>query len=157
MLEFGDHEFKTGKYTVEESKEKDMTYSAALFADARFVNKQTGEIKEQQVFMGDFPLMTPKGTFIINGTERVVVSQLVRSSGVYFDKTMEKQIDAMVYSAKIIPNRGAWLEFEMDRRDVIAVRIDRKRKQPVTYLLKAIGFGDNKDILTLFDNAEGYG
>ena len=125
-----------------------MTYARPLFVTARFMNAQTGEIKEQTVFMGDFPMMTDRGTFIINGTERIVVSQLVRSPGVYFginpDKTSpEKDI----VDAKMIPGRGAWLEFEVDKKDVVYVRIDRKRKQPVTVLLKALGFGDTDEEL----------
>ncbi|MBI4744121.1 MAG: DNA-directed RNA polymerase subunit beta [Actinobacteria bacterium] len=153
VLEFGKHEFGEIKYTVDECKEKDMTYSAPLFVTARLINKETGEIKEQQVFVGDFPLMTEKGTFIINGTERVVVSQLVRSPGVYFDITLDKQSDKPLYACKIIPNRGAWLEFESDKRDIITVRIDRKRKQPVTTFLKALGFGGDEDLLRIFDKA----
>src|SRR6201747_1373496 len=116
-----------------------MTYAAPLFVTAEFINNTTGEIKTETVFMGDFPLMTEKGTFIINGTERVVVSQLVRSPGVYFDRTPEKLSDKDIYSARIIPSRGAWLEFEIDKRDQVGVRIDRKRKQSVTVFLKALG------------------
>jgi DNA-directed RNA polymerase subunit beta len=107
-----------------------MTYAAPLFVTAEFTNNTTGEIKSQTVFMGDFPMMTPKGTFVINGTERVVVSQLVRSPGVYFDKQIDKVTDKDTYSCKVIPSRGAWLEFEVDKRDAVGVRIDRKRKQP---------------------------
>ncbi len=153
-IDFGDYEFGDIKYMVEECKEKDMTYSAPLFVWVRFLNKETGEIKEQQVFMGDFPLMTIKGTFVINGTERVVVSQLVRSPGVYFNREIDKQTDNMMYSCKIIPSRGAWLELETDKKDIVYVRIDRKRKQPVTIFLKALGFGDNQKLLKEFDNAE---
>src|SRR5439155_763333 len=127
------------KHPEEECKDKDMTFSAPLFVEAMFVNKTTGEIKEQEVFMGAFPMMTSKGTFIINGTERVVVSQLVRSPGVYFDKTIDKTSDKDVYLAKIIPSRGAWLEFDVDKRDTVGVRIDRKRRQNVTVFLKALG------------------
>jgi DNA-directed RNA polymerase subunit beta len=121
-----------------------MTYSAPLFVIAEFTNNETGEIKSQTVFMGDFPLMTSQGTFIINGTERVVVSQLVRSPGVYFDRTLDKATDREVYTAKVIPGRGAWLEFEVDKRDQVGVRIDRKRRQPVTVLLRALGWDDAK-------------
>jgi DNA-directed RNA polymerase subunit beta len=153
-VEFGDHQFQEPKYDVDECKEKDMTYSSPLFVTVRFINKDTGEIKEQVVFMGDFPRMTDKGTFIINGTERVVVSQLVRSPGVYFDKELDKASDKELYYAKIIPSRGAWLEFETDKRDVISVRIDRKRKQPVTVLLRALGYEDNEQILSFFGNSE---
>ncbi|MGN6688472.1 MAG: DNA-directed RNA polymerase subunit beta, partial [Actinomycetales bacterium] len=141
-LSFSDPEFYDPKYSVEECKERDITYSAPLFVTAEFMNNTTGEIKSQTVFMGDFPLMTNKGTFIINGTERVVVSQLVRSPGVYFEKTVDKTSDKDVFTAKVIPSRGAWLEFEVDKRDQVGVRIDRKRKQPVTVLLKALGWDD---------------
>ncbi|NHC44086.1 DNA-directed RNA polymerase subunit beta [Motilibacter sp. K478] len=141
-LSFSDPEFYEPKYSVEECKERDITYSAPLFVTAEFMNNNTGEIKSQTVFMGDFPLMTNKGTFIINGTERVVVSQLVRSPGVYFDKTLDKTSDKDVFGAKIIPSRGAWLEFEIDKRDQVGVRVDRKRKQSVTVLLKALGWDD---------------
>src|SRR5438445_6502586 len=133
-------------------KDKDMTSSAPLFVEAMFVNKTTGEIKEQEVFMGDFPMMTSKGTFIINGTERVVVSQLVRSPGVYFDRSIDKTSDKDVYLAKVIPGRGAWLEFDVDKRDTVGVRIDRKRRQHVTVLLKAMGWTE-EEILALFDEA----
>jgi DNA-directed RNA polymerase subunit beta len=141
-LSFRDHRFEPTKYSVEECKDKDMTYAAPLFVTAEFTNNTTGEIKSQTVFMGDFPVMTDKGTFVINGTERVVVSQLVRSPGVYFDKQIDKTTDKDTYSCKVIPSRGAWLEFEVDKRDAVGVRIDRKRKQPVTVLLKALGFDD---------------
>ena len=126
-----------------------MTYSAPMFVTAEFINNSTGEIKSQTVFMGDFPLMTDKGTFIINGTERVVVSQLVRSPGVYFDRQVDKTSDKDIYSCKVIPSRGAWLEFEIDKRDSVGVRIDRKRKQSVTVLLKALGW-DEARILERF-------
>ena len=138
-LSFRDHRFEPPKYTVDQCREKDFTYAAPLFVTAEFMNNETGEIKSQTVFMGDFPLMTDKGTFIINGTERVVVSQLVRSPGVYFERSVDKVTDKDVYVAKIIPSRGAWLEFEIDKKDLVAVRVDRKRKQPVTVLLKALG------------------
>ncbi|MCU1444536.1 MAG: rpoB [Cryobacterium sp.] len=141
-LSFRDHRFEPTKYSVEECKDKDMTFAAPLFVTAEFTNNTTGEIKSQTVFMGDFPVMTDKGTFVINGTERVVVSQLVRSPGVYFDKQIDKTTDKDTYSCKVIPSRGAWLEFEVDKRDAVGVRIDRKRKQPVTVLLKALGWDD---------------
>ncbi len=141
-LSFRDHRFEPPKYSLEECKDKDMTFSAPMFVTAEFTNNTTGEIKSQTVFMGDFPLMTPKGTFVINGTERVVVSQLVRSPGVYFDRTLDKTSDKEVYGCKIIPSRGAWLEFEVDKRDAVGVRIDRKRKQSVTVLLRALGWDD---------------
>jgi DNA-directed RNA polymerase subunit beta len=139
-LSFRDHRFEPPKNTVDECKERDFTYSAPLFVTAEFMNNETGEIKSQTVFMGDFPLMTEHGTFIVNGTERVVVSQLVRSPGVYFERSIDKTSDKDVFTAKIIPSRGAWLEFEIDKRDMVGVRLDRKRKQNVTVLLKAIGW-----------------
>ncbi len=132
--------FDDVKATEEECHDKDMTYSAPLFVTAEFENDETGEIKSQTVFMGDFPMMTKKGTFIINGTERVVVSQLVRSPGVYFDSVIDKTVGKEIFSVKVIPSRGAWLEFDIDKRDTIGVRIDRKRRQPVTVLLKALGW-----------------
>ena len=146
---FENHTFGDSKYTVDECKEKDMTYAAPIFVNVKLENKETGEIKEQSVFMGDFPLMTEKGTFVFNGTERVVVSQLVRSPGVYFNMELDKETEKELYSAKIIPSRGAWLELEMDKKDTIGVRIDRKRRQPVTVLLKALGFGDDEKLLEL--------
>ncbi|TIC79942.1 DNA-directed RNA polymerase subunit beta [Nocardioides sp. GY 10127] len=139
-LSFDNPVFYDPKYTVDECKEKDFTYSAPLYVSAEFTNNDTGEIKGQTVFMGDFPLMTNKGTFVINGTERVVVSQLVRSPGVYFERAADKTSDKDIYSAKLIPSRGAWLEFEIDKRDLVGVRLDRKRKQNVTVLLKALGW-----------------
>ncbi|WP_436492413.1 DNA-directed RNA polymerase subunit beta [Actinokineospora sp. HUAS TT18] len=139
-LSFSDPRFDEVKASVEECKDKDMTYAAPLFVTAEFTNNTTGEIKSQTVFMGDFPVMTNKGTFIINGTERVVVSQLVRSPGVYFDTAIDKTTDKDVFSVKVIPSRGAWLEFDVDKRDTVGVRIDRKRRQPVTVLLKALGW-----------------
>ncbi|MFL6118302.1 MAG: DNA-directed RNA polymerase subunit beta, partial [Actinophytocola sp.] len=139
-LSFDDPRFDEVKASTEECKDKDMTYAAPLFVTAEFTNHQTGEIKSQTVFMGDFPVMTDKGTFIINGTERVVVSQLVRSPGVYFDTAIDKTTDKDVFVAKVIPSRGAWLEFDVDKRDTVGVRIDRKRRQPVTVLLKALGW-----------------
>ena len=139
QLSFTDPELEEPKYTIDECKERGKTFAAPLYVNAEFMNHLTGEIKTQTVFMGDFPLMTEKGTFIINGTERVVVSQLVRSPGVYFDRTPEKLSDKDIFSARIIPSRGAWLEFEIDKRDQVGVRIDRKRKQSVTVFLKALG------------------
>ena len=143
-LSFRDHRLEKPKYTVEEAKAKDYTYSAPMYVTAEYMNYETGEIKSQTVFMGDFPLMTRRGTFIINGTERVVVSQLVRSPGVYFDRTSDRTSDKEVFGCKVIPSRGAWLEFEIDKRDAVGVRIDRKRKQPVTHFLKAIGMTDSQ-------------
>ncbi|CCF65637.1 DNA-directed RNA polymerase subunit beta 2 (RNAP subunit beta 2) (Transcriptase subunit beta 2) (RNA polymerase subunit beta 2) [Nocardia cyriacigeorgica GUH-2] len=138
-LSFSDPRFEEVKASIDECKDKDMTYAAPLFVTAEFINNNTGEIKSQTVFMGDFPMMTDKGTFIINGTERVVVSQLVRSPGVYFDHTVDKSTEKDLHSVRVIPSRGAWLEFDVDKRDTVGVRIDRKRRQPVTVLLKALG------------------
>ncbi|HXS24900.1 MAG TPA: hypothetical protein VN719_11755, partial [Gemmatimonadales bacterium] len=148
-LSFSEPEFADPKYTMAECKDRDATYAAPLYVKAESMNNNTGEIKQQTVFMGDFPLMTDKGTFIINGTERVVVSQLVRSPGVYFDKSVDKTSDKDVFGAKIIPSRGAWLEFEIDKRDQVGVRVDRKRKQSVTVLLRALGW-DNAAMLERF-------
>jgi DNA-directed RNA polymerase subunit beta len=152
-LSFSDPRFDEVKASVEECKDKDMTYAAPLFVTAEFINNNTGEIKSQTVFMGDFPMMTDKGTFVINGTERVVVSQLVRSPGVYFDHAVDKTSDKDVHSVKVIPGRGAWLEFDVDKRDTVGVRIDRKRRQPVTVLLKALGW-TNEQITERFGFSE---
>ena len=152
-LSFRDHRFEEMKYSIDDCKERDQTYSAPLFVTAEFMNNMTGEIKSQTVFMGDFPLMTERGTFIINGTERVVVSQLVRSPGAYFERTPDKTSDKDIYTAKLIPSRGAWLEFEIDKRDMVGVRVDRKRKQSVTVLLKALGW-TNDQILDHFGDYE---
>ena len=143
-LSFHDHRLESPKYSMEEAKAKDYTYSAPMYVTAEFMNYETGEIKSQTVFMGDFPLMTPRGTFIINGTERVVVSQLVRSPGVYFEKLSDRSSDKETFGAKVIPSRGAWLEFEIDKRDAVGVRIDRKRKQSVTHFLKAVGMTESE-------------
>ncbi|ROS58972.1 DNA-directed RNA polymerase subunit beta [Frigoribacterium sp. PhB160] len=139
QLSFTAPELEDPKYSIDECKERGKTYAAPLYVNAEFMNHLTGEIKTQTVFMGDFPLMTERGTFIINGTERVVVSQLVRSPGVYFERASDKTSDKDIYSARVIPSRGAWLEFEIDKRDQVGVRIDRKRKQSVTVFLKALG------------------
>ncbi|OFQ66330.1 DNA-directed RNA polymerase subunit beta [Propionibacterium sp. HMSC075A12] len=139
-LSFRDHRFEDPKHSVDECKDRDTTYAAPLFVTAEFMNNETEEIKSQTVFIGDFPLLTSKGTFIINGTERVVVSQLVRSPGVYFEKTADKTSDKDIFTCKVIPSRGAWLEFEIDKRDTVGVRLDRKRKQNVTVFLKALGW-----------------
>jgi DNA-directed RNA polymerase subunit beta len=152
-LYFKDHRFDDPKYSVEECHDKDMTFSKPLFVNAEFHNTATGEIKAQTVFMGDFPIMTGKGTFVINGTERVVVSQLVRSPGVYFAKELDKTSDKELFTCKIIPSRGAWLEFEVDKRDLVGVRVDRKRRQNVTVLLKALGYSE-EDIVGMFGGAE---
>ena len=150
---FGEHQFGDPAHTVEECREKDMTYQAPLLTDVRLTNKETGEIKEQLVFMGDFPMMTDQGTFIINGTERIVVSQLVRSPGVYFSSEMDS--GKQIYKAQIIPSRGAWLEFEVDKRDQLMVSIDRKRKQSATMFLRALGIAvTNDDIIELLGNSE---
>jgi DNA-directed RNA polymerase subunit beta len=155
MVEFFNHEFGDPKFTVDECKAKDISYQAPLFVEIRFTNKETGEFSEQEVFMGDFPLMTPRGTFVINGTERVVVSQLVRSPGVYFSTEPDKTSDKMLFNAKVIPSRGAWLEFETDRRDVLSVRVDRKRKQPATLLLRALDIASSREeILHLLGDTE---
>lgn len=139
-LSFSEPEFADPKYTVAECKDRDATYAAPLYVKAEFMNNNTGEIKQQTVFMGDFPLMTDKGTFVINGTERVVVSQLVRSPGAYFERSADKTSDKDIFTAKVIPSRGAWFELEIDKRDQVGVRLDRKRKQSVTVLLKALGW-----------------
>ncbi len=148
ILEFIDYSLGEPKYDVDESKERDVTYAAPLRVKVRLINNETGEVKEQEVFMGDFPLMTDTGTFIINGAERVIVSQLVRSPSVYFSKKIDKN-GKRSFSATVIPNRGAWLELETDVKDIIYVRIDRTRKIPVTVLLRALGFGSDQEIIDL--------
>ena len=154
ILEFVDYYLEsTPKYDVNESKERDVTYAAPLKAKVRLINKETGEVKEQEVFMGDFPLMTETGTFIINGAERVIVSQLVRSPGVYYTKEIDKSGKSL-YAATVIPNRGAWLEYETDSNDIVSVRIDRTRKQPVTVLLRALGYGTDQQIKDLLGEDE---
>jgi DNA-directed RNA polymerase subunit beta len=150
VLEFLDYTLGEPKYSVEECKERDVTYAAPLRVKVRLINKETGEVKEQEVFMGDFPLMTEKGTFIINGAERVIVSQLVRSPGVYYAESIDPS-GKKLYTATIIPNRGAWLEFETDVNDHIFVRIDRTRKVPATVLIRALGYGSNSMITELFN------
>ena len=150
VLEFIDYSLTDSpKYEQEECKERDVTYAAPLKVKVRLVNKATGEVKEQEVFMGDFPLMTEKGTFIYNGAERVVVTQLVRSPGPYYDKEIDKSGKNLFFTT-VIPNRGAWLEYETDSNEVISVRVDRTRKQPVTTLLRALGFGSNQEIIDIF-------
>ena len=155
VLEFLDHKLNTPedppKYEQEECKERDVTYAAPLKVVVRLINNETGEIKEQEVFMGDFPLMTDKGTFIYNGAERVVVTQLVRSPGPYYDSSVDKNANTL-YSAQVIPNRGAWLEFETDSNEILNVRVDRTRKQPLTILLRSLGMGSDYDILNIFGN-----
>ena len=150
ILEFIDYRLEnTPKYSIEECKERDATYAAPLRARVRLINKDTGEVKEQEIFMGDFPLMTPSGTFIINGAERVIVSQLVRAPSVYYSQDYDK-VGKRLYSSQVIPNRGAWLEYETDSNDIYYVRIDRTRKIPVTVLIRALGFGTDADINKLF-------
>ncbi|MEL7567200.1 MAG: DNA-directed RNA polymerase subunit beta [Dehalobacterium sp.] len=151
VLEFVGYTLGESKYSVEDCKERDVTYAAPLRVKVRLINKETGEVKEQEVFMGDFPLMTEKGTFIINGAERVIVSQLVRSPGVYYSESIDPS-GVHIYGATIIPNRGAWLEFETDVNENIFVRVDRTRKVPGTVLIRALGYGQNAQILDLFDN-----
>src|SRR5699024_9823511 len=148
-LEFIDYSLGDYKYPVEESKERDVTYSAPLRVKVRLINNQTGQVKEQEVFMGDCPLMTDTGTFIINGAERVIVSQHVRAPSVYYNEKFDKN-GKRVMEATVMPNRGAWLEFETDARDVAYVRIDRTRKMPITVLLRALGVNTDQEILDLF-------
>jgi len=153
VLEFIDYSLGDPKYEVEECKERDVTFAAPLRVKVRLINKETGEVKEQEVFMGDFPLMTDKGTFIINGAERVIVSQLVRSPGVYYSETIDAS-GKKIYGATIIPNRGAWLEFETDINDNIFVRVDRTRKLPATVLVRALGYSTNSRIMEIFQDNE---
>jgi DNA-directed RNA polymerase subunit beta len=153
VLEFIDYSLGEPKYTVEEAKDHQVTYAAPLRVKVRLINKETGEVKEQEVFMGDFPLMTETGTFIINGAERVIVSQLVRSPSVYYNTKVDKN-GKPTYTATVIPNRGAWLELETDAKDIIYVRIDRTRKIPVTVLLRALGFSSDAEILDLLGDDE---
>ena len=148
-LEFGKYHFDKLKYTIKEAKNKEATYAASLRAVARLFNHETGEVKEQEIFLGDMPLMTESGTFIVNGAERAIVSQLVRSPGVYFAKEINKD-GRPIFTSQIIPSRGTWLEYETDARDIIYVRIDRTRKVPVTTLLRAFGLSNDKDIAELF-------
>ncbi|MDW7670820.1 MAG: DNA-directed RNA polymerase subunit beta [Bacillota bacterium] len=154
ILEFVDYKLEESpKYSVEESKERDMTYSAPIKVKVRLINKDTGEVKEQEVFMGDFPIMTETGTFIINGAERVIVSQLVRSPGVYYHSEYDKSGNKL-FSSTLIPNRGAWLEYETDSNGVVSVRIDRTRKQPITILLRALGYSKDQQIIDLLGEDE---
>ncbi|WP_411954448.1 DNA-directed RNA polymerase subunit beta [Alkalibacillus sp. S2W] len=152
-LEFVDYSLGEPKYSVNDAKERDVTYNAPLRVKVRLLNKETGEVKEQEVFMGDFPLMTDTGTFIINGAERVIVSQLVRSPGVYFSDKIDKN-GKKGYTSTVIPSRGAWLEFETDAKDVVHVRIDRTRKLPITVLLRALGFSSDEEIINLLGDNE---
>ncbi len=153
-LHFLDYEFGKPKYSVEECKLRDLTYAAPLWVKVRLVNNETGEIQEQRIFFGDFPLMTERGTFIINGAERVVVNQLLRSPGVYFSLEEDRISGRQLCYAKLIPNRGAWLEFETSKRDVISVKIERKRKLPVTVLLRALGYGTDEELLALYEHVD---
>src|SRR5690625_4187649 len=152
-LEFVDYSLGEPKYPVGESKERDVTYNAPLRVKVRLINNETGEVKEQEVFMGDFPLMTDTGTFIINGAERVIVSQLVRSPSVYYAEKFDKNGKRGI-TATVIPNRGAWMEMETDARDVAHVRIDRTRKLPITVLLRALGFSTDQEIIDLIGENE---
>ena len=155
VLEFVDYklDMENIKYEVEECKERDATYAAPLKVSVRLQNNETGEIKEQEVFMGDFPLMTEQGTFVINGAERVIVSQLVRSPGVYYSYTRDKS-GKKLFSSTVIPNRGAWLEYETDSNDIIYVRIDKTRKLPITILARAMGIGTDQELLDYFGEDE---
>ena len=153
MLSFEGFKLGKPKYTLDECRERDVTLAAPLRVNVRLINRETGEIKEQEVFMGDFPLMTDTGTFIINGAERVIVSQLVRSPGAYYQFSMDTT-GKNLYNSTVIPNRGAWIELETDANDIISARIDRTRKLPVTVLIRALGYGSNQQILDLFNNDE---
>ncbi len=152
-LEFGDYHFDEPRYTIKECKDRETTYSAPLKCDVRLYNRETGEVKEQEIFMGDMPIMTDSGTFIINGAERVIVSQLVRSPSVYFNHEIDKN-GREVITSQIIPTRGTWLEFETDARDVLYVRIDRTRKVTLTTLLRAFGLSSDEEIYKLFGKDE---
>ena len=154
VLNFTDYRIDdTPKYTIAECKERDVTYAAPLRVTATLWNKETGEVKESEIFMGDFPLMTESGTFVINGAERVIVSQLVRSPGVYYASEKDKT-GKDLFKATVIPNRGAWLEYEMDSNDVVYVRIDKNRKIPITTFIRALGTGTDEEIAEMFDNDE---
>ncbi len=153
-LTFLDYRFGEPKYSESECRERDISYAGPLWVTARLKNNETGEINEQEVFMGDFPMMTENATFVINGAERVVVSQLIRSPGAYFSVVEDRATGRALSMAKLIPNRGAWLEFETSRRDLISVKVDRKRKLPVTVLLRAIGLGSDDDIMEIFKDVD---
>src|SRR5512143_1348548 len=153
-LRFGEYSFGEPKYPELECRERDMTFSAPLRVNVQLEVKETGEVKEQELFMGDFPLMTKNGTFVINGAERVVVSQLIRSPGVYFQAEEDRASGRQLATAKLIPSRGAWLEFETSKRDVLSVKVDRKRKIPATVLLRAVGFGTNDELLAQFTDVD---
>ena len=153
-LHFLEHYFRDPKYTPQQSKEREITYSQPLYVKTRLVMKETGEIKEQEIFMGDIPMMTNNGTFIINGAERVVVSQLVRSPGIYFVLERNAISNRNLCSAKLIPSRGAWLEFETSSKDIISVKVDRKRKVSASTFLRALGVADDNDMMALFSNID---
>ena len=155
VLDFIDYRFEsTPKYDINECKARDTTYAAPLRVTARLVNNETGEIKESEVFMGDFPLMTESGTFVINGAERAIVSQLVRSPGVYYDYKIEEKTGKKLFNSTIIPNRGAWLEYESDMNDVIYVKIDKNRKLPITTFVRSLGVATNEQIRSLLGDDE---
>src|SRR5436190_4297368 len=153
-LQFLDYEFGAPKYSEEECRTKDLTFSKPLYVNVELLIKETGEIQRQRVYMGDYPWMTDQGTFVINGAERVVVSQLVRSPGVYYSETEDPASGRMLFSAKVIPNRGAWLEFETNNKDQLWVKVDRKRKIAATTLLRAVGFEENDGISSLFSSID---
>src|SRR5215210_5792947 len=149
-LRFKEYEFEAPKYSEQECRTKDLTFSKPLYVNVELLIKETGEIQRQRVYMGDYPWMTDQGTFVINGAERVVVSQLVRSPGVYYSEAEDPTSGRMLYSAKVIPNRGAWLEFETNNKDQLWVKVDRKRKIAATTLLRAVGYEQNDEITALF-------
>ena len=153
-LEFGEYAFEKSRYSIKECKERYATYAAPLKVQARLFNQETGEVKEQEIFLGDMPIMTETGTFIINGAERVIVSQLVRSPSVYYGKEIDKKNGKPIITCQIIPTRGTWLEYETDARDIVYVRIDRTRKVPITTLLRALGLSSDDDIADLFGENE---
>ncbi|MBI2936291.1 MAG: DNA-directed RNA polymerase subunit beta, partial [Chloroflexi bacterium] len=153
-LQFVEHHFGAPKHSEEECREKDMNFAAPLHVKTRLIVKETGEVKEQELFLGDVPLMTDRGTFIINGAERVVVSQLVRSPGAYFTLERDQTTGRELCFSKMIPNRGAWLEFEISNKNVVSVKVDRRRKMPVTVLLRALGYSTDDEITALFADVE---
>ena len=153
-LEFGEYAFENSRYSIKECKERYATYAAPLKVQARLFNQETGEVKEQEIFLGDMPIMTETGTFIINGAERVIVSQLVRSPSVYYGKEIDKKNGKSIITCQVIPTRGTWLEYETDARDIVYVRIDRTRKVPITTLLRALGLSSDDDIIDLFGENE---
>merc|ERR1711879_637285 len=153
-LFFGDFIFDEPKYDMSQSRDKDMTYSRPLRVNVRLENKDTGEVKEQRIFMGDFPMMTPTGSFIINGSERVIVSQIVRSAGVFYSENIDKKTLQSKYVGQVIPTRGAWLEFEMGSKDILYVKLDRSKKIPLSTILRAIGFRNNEQIVNTYGESE---